>query len=74
MNSDIQVIQDGVGSNFSMQVRAIVTIAVVLVIMVYISPILTGVTFAGVMVILLVTKFFMGQMTKAQRKIQEAKG
>ena len=74
MNSDIQVIQDGVGSNFSMQVRAIVTIAVVLVIMVYISPILTGVTFAGVMVILLVTKFFMGQMTLAQRKIQEAKG
>jgi len=74
MNSDIQVIQDGVGSNFSMQVRAVVTIAVVLVIMVWLSPILTGVTFAGVMVILLVTKFFMGQMTKAQRKIQEAKG
>merc|ERR1712176_1375515 len=74
MNSDIQVIQDGVGSNFSMQVRAIVTIAVVLVIMIYISPILTGVTFAGVMVILLVTKYFMGQMTKAQRRIQEAKG
>lgn len=74
MNSDIQVIQDGVGSNFSMQVRAIVTILVVLFIMIAISPILTGVTFAGVMVILLVTKFFMGQMTKAQRKIQEAKG
>ena len=65
MNSDIQVIQDGVGSNFSMQVRAIVTIIVVLIIMIAISPILTGVTFAGVMCILLVTKFFMTQMTKA---------
>ena len=30
--------------------------------------------FPGVLVILLVTKFFMGQMTKAQRRIQEAKG
>ena len=73
MNSDIQVIQDALGSNFSMQFRAGITVIVVVVIMLFISPALTGVTFAGVLVVLLVTKFFMGQMVKAQKKIQTAK-
>ena len=65
MNSDIQVIQDALGSNFSMQFRALVTIIVVLVIMIVISPILTGVTFASVLIVLLVTKFFMSAMIGA---------
>lgn len=65
MNSDIQVIQDALGSNFSMQFRAAITVIVVVVIMLFISPALTGVTFAGVLVVLLVTKFFMGQMVAA---------
>ena len=73
MNSDIQVIQDALGSNFSMQFRALVTILVVLLIMIAVSPILTGVTFAGVLILLLVTKFFMSAMQSAQRKIQTAK-
>ena len=69
MNSDIQVIQDALGSNFSMQFRALVTIFVVLGIMLVISPILTGVTFASVLIVLLVTKFFMSTMISAQKKI-----
>ena len=73
MNSDIQVIQDALGSNFSMQFRALVTIIVILVIMIVISPILTGVTFASVLIVLLVTKFFMSAMIGAQKKIQAAK-
>jgi len=56
-----------------MQIRAAFTVIVIVIIMLFISPALTGVTFAGVLVVLIVTKFFMGEMVKAQKKIQGAK-
>ena len=48
-----------------MQIRAAFTVIIIVIIMLVISPALTGVTFAGVLVVLIVTKFFMGEMVKA---------
>ena len=56
-----------------MQFRALVTILVILVIMIAISPILTGVVFGGVTIIVIITKLFMGLVLKQQMKIQAAK-
>ena len=58
LNSDIQVIQDTLGTNMSMFVRGILQIIVMLVILFIISPTLTGTTLAGVVPLIVFSTFY----------------
>jgi len=73
LNSDIQVINDTLGSNFSMCVRGIIFILAVIVILLVISPALTGVTFAGILPLCLFSAFYQRWMRTLQREIQKEK-
>ena len=58
LNSDIQVIQDTLGTNMSMFVRGVLQIIVMLVILFIISPTLTGTTLAGVVPLIVFSTFY----------------
>jgi len=63
-------VQDTLGTNFSMFTRCLVQIIVSLIIMLFISPILTGVTFGGIIPLVLFTSFYQRWMRDLQRRIQ----
>jgi ABC-type multidrug transport system fused ATPase/permease subunit len=73
LNSDIQVIQDTLGSNFSVFVRAVIFIITVIIILLVISPTLTGVTFAGIVPLALFSAWNSRLMRSMQRDIQKEK-
>lgn len=58
LNSDIQVIQDGLSTNVSMAVRSTVFIIAVIVLLILISPILAGVTVGSIIPIMILAVFF----------------
>ena len=49
LNSDVQVIQDTLGTNISMFLRGSLFIIIVIVLMFIISPALTGTVFAAIL-------------------------
>ena len=73
MNSDIQVVQDTLGTNVSMLVRAMLFIIAVLIIMMLISPALTGIVFGGILTLAIFGKYYGNWMRKLQGSIQQAK-
>ena len=73
LNSDIQVIQDSLSTNISMFIRSFVFIIVTLVILFVISPVLTGTTFASILVIMIFAIFYARKMKSLQSKIQAEK-
>ena len=73
LNSDIQVVQDTLGTNVSMLVRAMLFIIAVLFIMMFISPPLTGIVFGGILSLSIFGKFYGNWMRKLQGTIQQAK-
>ena len=74
LNSDIQVIQDTLGTNMSMFVRGVLQIIVMLVVLFWLSPTLTGTTLAGVVPLIIFSTFYQGCMRTLQREIQTEKG
>jgi len=68
------VIQDTLSTNVSMFLRGSIFIVVVLVILCIISPILTGVTFAGIIPLMLFASCYSRWMRSLQRSIQSEKG
>ena len=62
LNSDVQVVQDTLGTNVSMFVRGILFILIVLCILMVISPALTGMTFAGIIPLVVFSRFYQGWM------------
>ena len=58
LNSDIQVVEETLGNNFAMFSKCITQMLVVIGIMIYISPILSGVTFGGILPLGIFTNFF----------------
>ena len=58
LNSDIQVIEDTLGSNFSMFSRCLLQIITSLIIMLIISPILSGVTWGGILPLVLFSMIY----------------
>lgn len=74
LNSDIQVVQDTLGTNVSMFVRGLLFIITVLIILMIISPTLTAVTFAGIIPLVLFSTFYQKWMRTLQRLIQNEKG
>ncbi len=58
LNSDIQVVQDTLGTNVSMFVRGLLFIITVLIILMIISPVLTAVTFGGIIPLVLFSTFY----------------
>ena len=73
LNSDIQVVQDTLGTNVSMAMRSIVFILTVLVIMLIISPPLTGMVFGGIIPLAVFGNFYAKWMRKLQGTIQMTK-
>lgn len=69
LNSDIQVITDTLGSSLSVFVRSVIFIITVIIIMLYLSPPLTGVTFAGIIPLALFSAFYSRWMRTMQRDI-----
>ena len=74
LNADVQVVQDSLGSSISMFVRAAVFIIVVLVILIVISPKLAGMTFAGILPLVVITKCQINLMRSLQRIVSTEKG
>ena len=62
LNSDIQVIQDTLGTNMSMFVRGVLQILIMLGILLYISPTLTGTTMAGVVPLIVFSSYYQACM------------
>ena len=58
LNSDVQKIQDTLSTNISMFVRGTLFIIVVLVLLLVISPLLTGVTILGIIPLLIFAGFY----------------
>jgi len=73
LNSDIQVVQDTLGTNVSMLARSALYIISVLIIMLVISPPLTGMVFAGIIPLSVFSNFYAKWMRKLQGAIQGAK-
>lgn len=69
LNSDIQVIQNVLGTNMSMFVRGMLFIITVLIIMLFISPALTGMTFGGIIPLVIFSTFYQKWMRTLQRTI-----
>ena len=74
LNSDIQVVQDTLSTNVSMFVRGMMFIIIVLCILMVLSPPLTGMTFAGIIPLIVFARFYSGWMRTLQRTIQAEKG
>jgi len=58
LNSDIQIIQDGLSTNVSIFVRCFVFCVTVIVIMVLISPVLAGITLASIVPIMIFASIY----------------
>lgn len=74
LNSDIQVIQDTLGTNFSMFIRGVLQLIIMLSILIWISPLLTSTLMAGVIPLIIFSTFYMQCMRTLQREIQSEKG
>lgn len=74
LNSDIQVIQDTLGTNFSMFIRGVLQLLIMLLVLLWISPSLTGTTMAGVVPLIIFSTFYQRCMRTLQRTIQTEKG
>jgi len=74
LNSDIQIIQDSLSTNISMFLRGVLFIILVLIIMMLISPELTGVTIACIIpIVLFAVLVFARKMRILTRVQQQAK-
>jgi ABC-type multidrug transport system fused ATPase/permease subunit len=73
LNSDVQVIQDTLGTNISMFIRGSLFILITIVIMLTISPLLTSTVFGAIIPIIIFSVFLMIFMRKIQKTIQEEK-
>ena len=62
LNSDITCIQDTLGTNFSMFIRGVLQLIIMLVVLIYISPLLTATVMAGVLPLIVFSSFYMGCM------------
>ena len=71
LNSDIQIIQDGLSTNVSIFVRCFVFCVTVIVIMVLISPVLAGITLASIVPIMIFASIFGSKMRKLTKQQQE---
>lgn len=67
LNSDIQVVQDSLSTNFSMFARAMIQLIAEIFIMLALNPALTGITFAGIVPLALFTWFYQRWMRTLQR-------
>lgn len=70
LNSDVQVVQDTLGTSLSMLARGFLFLTVTSVILCVISLPLTGVTFAGVIPLSLFSKVYSTWVRRLQRKLQ----
>lgn len=68
------MVQDTLGTNVSMFVRGLLFILIVLCILMVISPALTGMTFAGIIPLVVFSRFYQNWMRTLQRLIQSEKG
>ena len=68
------MIKETLGANVSMFIRGVIFILVVMVVLVIISPELTGMVFAGVIPQVLFSKLYSRWMRDLQRAIQKEKG
>ena len=73
LNSDIQVVQDTLGTNLSMFVRSFLFIVTVLILMLVISPPLTGMVFLGILPLTIFGNYYAKWMRKIQGTIQMSK-
>ena len=71
LNSDIQIIQDGLSTNVSIFVRCFVFCVTVIVIMVLISPVLAGITLASIVPIMIFASIYGSKMRKLTKQQQE---
>lgn len=69
LNSDIQVIQDTLGTNLSMFLRSSIFIITAIIILCFISPTLTAVMFGGILPAVIFSNFYMKWMRKLQMVI-----
>ena len=67
LNSDVQVIQDTLGTNISMFLRGTLFIIIVIVLMFVISPALTGTVFAAIFPLICFAAVLMTVMRKIQK-------
>jgi len=73
MNSDIQVIQDCLSTSISMFVRSFIFIICTLIILMIFSPSLTGITFGGIVPLMIFAAVFGSQMKKLTKQMQDGK-
>lgn len=69
LNSDVQVIQDTLGTNISMFIRGSLFILIVIILMFVISPPLTGTVFAAIIPLICFAACLMTFMRKIQKAI-----
>ena len=74
LNSDIQVVQDCLSTNASLFARSVIYNVSCIVVLMIISPILTAVTFGGIIPLSLFSIYYNRWMRKLQRQIQTIKG
>ena len=74
MNSDVQVVQDVLGTSASMFIRSLLQCIIVIIILMILSPALTGMTFAGILPLVIFSQFYQKWMRDLQREIQAEKG
>jgi len=71
LNSDIQIIQDGLSTNVSMFTRSFIFCTMVMIIMILISPPLAGITLASIIPIMCYGIFYGRYMRKLTKNQQE---
>lgn len=73
LSSDTSVIQDGLSTNVSMFLRALILIIGFFAILFYISPQLTGATLGSILPMIIFSVFYGRAMKKIQKEIQDKK-
>lgn len=73
MNNDIQIIQDSLSTNVSMFVRSILAIILVLVVTMYMSPTLTGVTCGAIVPVTIFAVIFSRKIRVLTKSMQDEK-
>ena len=73
LNSDVQVIQDSLGTNISMFIRGFLAVVVIITVMCLISLPLTGTVFSAIIPIICVVICIVTVMRRIQKQIQEEK-
>ena len=74
LNSDVQVVEGAMSSNFSLLARCMLFIIVAIIVMMIINLKMTGISFAFILPNILFTMFYQRFMRVVQKTIQAAKG